>query len=107
MGQRDIEHVVLDTPVLGARRRQVLGNVDKNARLVCADLVDEDGGCVGEDDVAVVGHGQLGVDHFEAPEFTAHLGLVGDVFFAELGGVAVGYEGHGAKVVVLLPGGLT
>jgi hypothetical protein len=31
--------------------------------------------------------------------------LVGDVFFAELGVVAVGYEGYGAEVVVLLSGG--
>lgn len=97
--------MVLDTPVLGARRWQVLGYVDEDAGLVRADLVDEDGRCVGEDDVAVVGHGELGVDHFEAPEFAAHLGLVGDVFFAELGVVAVGYEGYGAEVVVLLSRG--
>jgi hypothetical protein len=33
--------------------------------------------------VAVARHGELGVDHFEAPEARADLGRVRDVFFAE------------------------
>ena len=71
-----------------------------------ADLVDEDWRCVGEDDVTMVWHGELGVDHLEAPELAAYLGLVRDEFFAELGGVTICHEGDGTEVVVLLSGGL-
>lgn len=87
----DVEHVVFHAAGFGAGAGQAVGNVDEDARLVGADLVDEDGRGVGEDDVAVVGPGEVGVDHFEAPEFAADLGLVGDVFFAEFRGVAVCY----------------
>ena len=42
---------------------------------------------------------EVGVDQLEAPEFRARHRLVLDVFFAELGGVAVGYDGEVAKVL--------
>jgi hypothetical protein len=70
-------------------------------------LVDEYGRCVGEDNVAVVRHGQFRIDHFQTPELAANLGCVGKVLFAELGGIPVCYECYGAKVVVLLALGLT
>jgi hypothetical protein len=101
VGHDDVEHVVLDAALLDRGAGQALGDVDEDAGLVGADLVDEDRGRVGEDDMAVVGHGQLGVDHLEAPELAADLGLVGQVRLAELGGVAVGDQRDGAEVVVL------
>ena len=55
-----------------------------------ADLVEEDGGAFAEDDMAVVGTGEIGVYKFEAKEFGAGYGLVFYVGFAEFGGVAVG-----------------
>lgn len=65
-----------------------------------ADLVDEDRGCVAEDDMAVVRGRELGVDEFEGPEFTPHLGRLVDVSFSEFAGVAVGDQCQSAKVVV-------
>ena len=88
--QSDVEHVVLDTSVLGRCGRQVLGYIDKDASLVGADLVDENWWLVAEDDVTVVGHGQFRVNHLETPKLATDLGLVRVVFLPELGSIAVG-----------------
>lgn len=106
VGDDDVEEVVLHAAGFDGGAGEALGDVDEDARLVGADLVDEDGGRVGEDDVAVVGHGEDGVDEFEAVEFAADLRGVGEVRLAELGGVAVSDEGDGAEVVILCAGRL-
>ena len=98
--------MVLHAAGFDAGAGQAVGDVDEDARLVGADLVDEDRGRVGEDDVAVEGHGQLGIDHLKAPELAADLGLVGQVLLAELGGVAVGDQRDGTEVVILCARGL-
>lgn len=94
--------MVLDAAGFDACAGQAFGDIDQDAGLVCADLVNEDGWCVGEDDVTVIGHGELGVDEFEAPEFTLDLGLSLNVVFPEFRCIAVCYQRHGAEVVVLL-----
>lgn len=104
--EHDVSHVVLYTAGCGRGRGEVLGYIDQDARLMGADLIDQDGRGVGQDDVAVIGARQLGVDELEAPELGAHLGLVLDVGLAELAGVAVGDERQGAEVVVALAVGL-
>lgn len=106
VGNDDVKHVVLDTSCFDASAGQALGDVDEDACLVGADLVDEDRGGVGENDMAVVRHGEFGVDHLEAVELAADLGLIGQVLLAELRGIAVGDEGDGAKVVVFVALGL-
>lgn len=94
--------MVLHAAGLDARAGQTLGDIDKNSSLVCADLIDEDWGCVGEDDVAVVGHGEFCIDHLQTPELTADLRLVRDIVFSELGSVAVSYKSHSTKIAVFL-----
>ena len=71
---------------------------------MCAYLVEEHRCAVAEDYVAVIRHGQVGVDELETPEFTPYLGLALDVVFPELGCVTICYQRHGAEVVVLLAG---
>lgn len=79
---------------------QVLGDVDQDAGLVGADLVDENGRGVAEDDMAVVGHGQLRVDQLQAVESAPHLGRLLDVALPELGCIAVGDQRQRAEVVI-------
>lgn len=101
VGQGDVEHVVLYATVLDARTGEVVGYIDQDASFVSADLVDEDWWCIGEDDMAVVGHGKFSVDKFESPEFAADLGLMWDKFFPKLGGVSVCNECDCTKKVIL------
>ena len=75
-GESDVEEVVFHAALFGGGRGEVLGDVDEDAGFVGADLVDEDGGCVAEDDVAVVGDGELGVDELEVSPWALREGLI-------------------------------
>jgi hypothetical protein len=66
---------------------------------VRSNLVEEDRRAVAQDDVSVVRMREVGVDQLEAPELRARHGLALDVLFAELGGVAVGYDREVAEVL--------
>ena len=79
---------------------QVRGHVDERARLVRADLVQEDGRVLAEDDVPVRGSREVGVDELETVEFGGGGRFVRVVGLAELGGVAVGDDGLWGKVEV-------
>lgn len=99
-------HVILYAADFGGGRGEVLWDVDEDSSFVRADLVYEDWRGIGENDMAVVWSGDHCVDEFEGPEFRSDLWCIREDFFAEFGGVAVGDEGEGAKVVVVFAGGL-
>jgi len=100
VGEDDMEQVVLDAAGGKTGAGQALGNVDQGARLVRANLVEENRRGIGEDDMAVIGAGQVGIDELKAPEAAADTGRVGEEVAAKFGIVAVGDEGQGAKVAV-------
>lgn len=63
------------------------------------DLVEEDWRIIAHYYVAVVGGGENGIDELEANEVGAHLWLLVDTLFAEVGGVAIGGDGEGSEVL--------
>ena len=71
---------------------RVVGDVDKGASLVGADLVKEDWGAITKNHMAMVRERELGIDEFEAPEFRLRGGQVAGVLFTKFGGVAIGYD---------------
>ncbi|KND88715.1 hypothetical protein TOPH_06627 [Tolypocladium ophioglossoides CBS 100239] len=104
-GQRGYGHV-LDVPTDAAGRGRGLGDalrdVEQGACLAGADLVEQDGGGVADDDVAKVLLRQRAVDELEGVELALHDGLVAEDLLAELGVVAVGNDSQVAKEVVAL-----
>lgn len=87
---------------LDRRLGDVLGHVEERSGLVGADLVQQDGIGVADDDMAMQGLGQNRVDQLEGVELALDDGLRLEHLLAELGVVAVGHDGQLAEEIVVL-----
>ena len=92
--------VAADAAVGWRRLGDARGHIEEGAGLVGADLVEEDGCNVADDDVAETRLGELGVDELEGVELAAEEGFGGGDFLAERGVVAVGDDGELSEKVV-------
>jgi hypothetical protein len=93
--------VIWDTAGFFGRCRAIVGDIHEDTGLVCADLIEENGGEVPEEDVSMLRGRKSRVDEFEAEETGLGEGAVFVYDFAEVRSGSVGDEGQGTKVLVM------